>query len=62
MYALDAKVLPNTRYFVTYSGAVAEAKALGLGKRSHAIRHVSEPVNPRFVRPAVKLRNKQEGP
>lgn len=50
MYALDAKVLPNTRYFVTFHEARQEAKALGLGPRSHAIRHVSEPVNPRFVR------------
>lgn len=48
MYALDAKALPNTRYYSTYSEARAMAKALGLGPRSHAIRHVSEPQNPRF--------------
>lgn len=50
MYALDAKVLPNTRYFVTFHAARQEAKSLGLGPRSHAIRHVSEPANPRFTR------------
>ena len=49
MYALDSKKLPNTRYHCTFHGAYTEAKSLSLSKRSYAIRHVSEPANPRHI-------------
>lgn len=46
MYALISKVLPATRYFVSFSGAYNHAKALGLSKRSYKIK---EPANQKTI-------------
>ena len=38
MFELTARILPAPRYFLSYSAALAHARALGLSKRGYKIR------------------------